>query len=633
MPLNALSKRATAASSVSAGLSSVGLPSRKLTSTTALPSPLKPSLSLMMALRGSGSGSSIGVYRPTFDGCVALANHKLLNGVCQSVPTCPAGMRQSPISLVVEQPMACTSPNYLGVTGVNSTIVVFESICLACNVPHCLQCPRKGDKCISCQAPYILFKDSCRSACPLGYRVNNSSGVPAFCEPCGQSSCLACPAAPNKCSQCPATGFSLHDFVCLPCSDENCVQCVQDADVCTACAPPFLLSVTHTCVTSCPHPTVAGPLGVCELPSSSSSGLSHGALAGVIVGILLLLAALLAAALFYRQRVALRMAAVGLKEQLLSSEAEVLELKRVWEIDPIELVLGEVVGSGTFGTVYKAKWGDLDVAVKKFVGSFDVTPDFDNEVSALRVIRHKNIVRFYGAGFFHDHVPFLVTELVERGSLASVLRNTSLSWHIRLGFAFDAANGIGYIHTLCKVHRDIKTSNMLVTKHFRVKIADFGTARMGEISGIAPDKTKLKGQEYVGSLIYCAPETLARKSQNYASDVFSFGMVLYEIFTCVEPWRSVSFRFSQQLLDLLLANERPPLPSHCPVDYAKLVTWCWQSEPGARPTMNQVIESSTFKEVRSQPDVERPSLTSLSELGSVADFRTSSSDTMLQAEA
>jgi LRR receptor-like serine/threonine-protein kinase FLS2 len=138
------------------------------------------------------------------------------------------------------------------------------------------------------------------------------------------------------------------------------------------------------------------------------------------------------------------------------SEQKIAALERVWRIDLSSIRLIQEIGTGASGTVYRAQWGGIDVAVKMLSDTMrdytnQVAPnaEFENEIMQLRALRHKNIVQFYGAGHVGTtNEPFIVTELCERGSLYGILSNhtESLSAQRRISFARDAATGIAFLH-------------------------------------------------------------------------------------------------------------------------------------------------------------------------------------------
>ncbi len=192
-----------------------------------------------------------------------------------------------------------------------------------------------------------------------------------------------------------------------------------------------------------------------------------------------------------------------------------------------------VIGHGSAGLVIRGTWRGVNVVVKKLKASqhlVENSSDFRKEISVMRTIRHPNIVLFFGAGEFDDGVPFLVrsiccnsnytifalanaqvTELMERGSLSEVLK-TPLHWEQKLRFCLDAARGMQHIHSLGYIHRDLKSGNLLVDADMRVKVADFGLARVtgkardNDQSAMTAPATSLSLTQCVGTPLWMAPE-------------------------------------------------------------------------------------------------------------------------------
>ncbi|EOA15967.1 hypothetical protein CARUB_v10004062mg [Capsella rubella] len=208
-----------------------------------------------------------------------------------------------------------------------------------------------------------------------------------------------------------------------------------------------------------------------------------------------------------------------------------------------------VIGFGSSGKVYKVELrGGEVVAVKKLnktVKGGDEYSDslnrdfFAAEVETLGTIRHKSIVRLWCCCSSGD-CKLLVYEYMPNGSLADVLHNERkgrllLGWPERLRIAVDAAEGLSYLHHDCVppiVHRDVKSSNILLDGKYRAKIADFGIAKIGQMSG---SKTPEAMSGIAGSCGYIAPEYVYTLRVNEKSDIYSFGVVLLELVTGKQP--------------------------------------------------------------------------------------------------
>uniref|UniRef100_A0A804R570 Protein kinase domain-containing protein n=1 Tax=Zea mays TaxID=4577 RepID=A0A804R570_MAIZE len=216
------------------------------------------------------------------------------------------------------------------------------------------------------------------------------------------------------------------------------------------------------------------------------------------------------------------------------------------EYPSLEAATGEfsesnVLGVGGFGCVYKAVFdGGVTAAVKRLEGGGpECEKEFENELDLLGRIRHPNIVSLLGF-CVHEGNHYIVYELMEKGSLDTQLHGAShgsaLTWHIRMKIALDMARGLEYLHEHCSppvIHRDLKSSNILLDSDFNAKISDFGLAvTSGNI-----DKGSMK---LSGTLGYVAPEYLLDGKLTEKSDVYAFGVVLLELLMGRKPVEKMS---------------------------------------------------------------------------------------------
>ncbi|XVE76247.1 hypothetical protein DITRI_Ditri12bG0157100 [Diplodiscus trichospermus] len=202
------------------------------------------------------------------------------------------------------------------------------------------------------------------------------------------------------------------------------------------------------------------------------------------------------------------------------------------------------IGSGGFGVVYYGKMKDgKEIAVKVLTSnSFQGKREFTNEVSLLSRIHHRNLVQFLGY-CQEDGKSMLVYEFMHSGTLKEhlygpVTPERRINWIKRLEIAEDAARGIEYLHTGCVpavIHRDLKTSNILLDKHMRAKVSDFGLSKL-----------VVDGASHVSSIVrgtvgYLDPEYYISQQLTDKSDVYSFGVILLELMSGQEAISSESF--------------------------------------------------------------------------------------------
>ncbi|KAA8541723.1 hypothetical protein F0562_022875 [Nyssa sinensis] len=187
-----------------------------------------------------------------------------------------------------------------------------------------------------------------------------------------------------------------------------------------------------------------------------------------------------------------------------------------------------VIGKGGFGTVYHGYLKNgTQVAVKMLLPSAHASKQFQTEVELLMTVRHKNLVSFIG---YCDEGPNmgLVCEYMANGNLQELLSG-KLSWKQRLQVAIDAAQGLDYLHSGCRppiIHRDVKTSNILLSENLQAKMADFGFSRIFPAEDATHVSTRV-----VGTPGYLDPEYYQTQQLNEKSDVYSFGIVLLELIT------------------------------------------------------------------------------------------------------
>ncbi|KAK7270634.1 hypothetical protein RJT34_25940 [Clitoria ternatea] len=261
-----------------------------------------------------------------------------------------------------------------------------------------------------------------------------------------------------------------------------------------------------------------------------------------------------------------------------------------------------IVGESGSRIIYRARFDEnLQVAVKK--AESDADSEFENEVSWLSKMRHQNIVKLLGY-CIHGESRFLVYELMENGSLETQLHGpdhgSSLTWYLRLRIAIDVARALEFLHEHSNppvVHRDLKSSNVLLDSNFNAKLSDFGFAM---VSGMQHKNMKMSG-----TLGYVAPEYISYGKLTDKSDVYAFGVVLLELLTGRKPMENMSSHQYQSLVSWAMPQltDRTKLPSILdPVirdtmdlkhlyQVAAVAVLCVQAEPSYRPLITDVLHS------------------------------------------
>jgi len=262
-------------------------------------------------------------------------------------------------------------------------------------------------------------------------------------------------------------------------------------------------------------------------------------------------------------------------------------------VDIEHLELGPHIGSGAFGTVHKASYLGIDVAVKVLTrahhAAMGCAKDITHEVQVLRKLHHPNVVLLIGVADREDSV-YIVEEFCVNGSLAQYLqKNQDISWETRLTIAIEIAQSLVYIHNKGILHRDLKSENVLMDKYFVCKICDFGLAQ--KISG------SLRMSRNIGTPWWRAPEVDTSDHYTQSADVFSYGILLTEIITACsgedirlemvdeKKTKGLNFVYDPEKLRAFISTYRPD----CPADLLDLVISCCSINPTARSTMLAVL--------------------------------------------
>ncbi|KAF2293292.1 hypothetical protein GH714_040667 [Hevea brasiliensis] len=243
------------------------------------------------------------------------------------------------------------------------------------------------------------------------------------------------------------------------------------------------------------------------------------------------------------------------------------------------------IGQGGYGSVYL---GFLKERSKEFYA----------ELKVLCKIHHINVVELLGYASGDNHL-YLVYEYIQNGSLSDHLHDpllkghTPLSWTARAQIAVDAARGIEYIHDHTKaqyVHRDIKTSNILLDQGLRAKVSDFGLAKLLERSS----EEEFMATRLVGTPGYIAPESVRELQMNSKTDVFAFGVVLAELITGQRALMLTIF-MNEDIETVLEANIDANLRGSYPMEevceMAEISRRCLSEDPLNRPEMREIVQA------------------------------------------
>ena len=263
-------------------------------------------------------------------------------------------------------------------------------------------------------------------------------------------------------------------------------------------------------------------------------------------------------------------------------------------IDDIDLELGEKIGHGGFGAVYRAEWLSRDdtVAVKKLHPTCldeDGERTFFKELLFLNRIRYPHIISFYGACVEKEKYA-LVMEYMPLGSLYKILHNENveITWPERLSIALQAAKGVNYLHRYNRqiLHRDIKSRNFLLDRNnegYLVKICDFGLAKtQGETRRQSKDDTAV-----AITLPWTAPEILRFEEYTDKSDIYSLGIVFWELATNKKPYDNCADDVvSRSVRD----GQRLPLTEIQPSNFHTVIQKCWAHNRDNRPDTSRLME-------------------------------------------
>ncbi|XP_046803485.1 mitogen-activated protein kinase kinase kinase 7-like isoform X2 [Lucilia cuprina] len=252
-------------------------------------------------------------------------------------------------------------------------------------------------------------------------------------------------------------------------------------------------------------------------------------------------------------------------------------------VDFWEISFREKVGRGTFGVVYKAVWRNFYVAVKEFDHKSEEKP-IVREIKQLSRVKHPNIIALFGISA-NQNSNYIIMEYAEGGSLHQFLHGNVKPYYSMahaMSWARQCAEAVAYMHAMKPkplVHRDLKPLNLLLADRGRyLKICDFGTVT--DLVTIMTNNS--------GSAAWMAPEVFEGSKYTEKCDVFSWGIVLWEIIAREKPFKDFDNAFC--ILWKIHKGERPPPISDLPEPIKQLMNSCWAKTPELRPSMQCVVD-------------------------------------------
>ena len=258
-----------------------------------------------------------------------------------------------------------------------------------------------------------------------------------------------------------------------------------------------------------------------------------------------------------------------------------------WEISEAQLNFHDKIASGAFGVLYRGHYCGQEVAIKVLktgekASQEEVHREFAQELRILRKVRHKNIVQLIGAMTKPPRL-CLVTEFMKGGSALQFLhKHAPLKTPQLVRLALGVALGMDYLHKVNVVHRDLKTANLLMDENEVVKVADFGVARVKSTDG-----SHMTAE--TGTYRWMAPEVIAHQHYTHKCDVFSYGVLLWELVSGGDiPYSG--YTPLQAAVGVVQRGLRPTVPATCHPVVAQTMQYCWQPDPNARPEFEQVVE-------------------------------------------
>uniref|UniRef100_A0A8B9NQR6 receptor protein-tyrosine kinase n=1 Tax=Apteryx owenii TaxID=8824 RepID=A0A8B9NQR6_APTOW len=265
------------------------------------------------------------------------------------------------------------------------------------------------------------------------------------------------------------------------------------------------------------------------------------------------------------------------------------------EIDVSFVKIEEVIGAGEFGEVYKGRLKlpgkrEIYVAIKTLKAGYSEKQrrDFLSEASIMGQFDHPNIIRLEGV-VTKSRPVMIITEFMENGALDSFLRQNDGQFTViqLVGMLRGIAAGMKYLAEMNYVHRDLAARNILVNSNLVCKVSDFGLSRYLQDDTSDPTYTSSLGGKI--PVRWTAPEAIAYRKFTSASDVWSYGIVMWEVMSFGErPYWDMS---NQDVINAIEQDYRLPPPMDCPAALHQLMLDCWQKDRNTRPRFTEIVNT------------------------------------------
>uniref|UniRef100_A0A8C5R727 Tyrosine-protein kinase n=1 Tax=Leptobrachium leishanense TaxID=445787 RepID=A0A8C5R727_9ANUR len=267
------------------------------------------------------------------------------------------------------------------------------------------------------------------------------------------------------------------------------------------------------------------------------------------------------------------------------NEFQDVSLQDEWERPRSEFRLVTKLGEGFFGEVWKAVWKNTTpVAIKTFKKEHLIHSDMEKEMTALKSLSHPNLIQLL-AICSTDEPVYIVTELMTKGNLNEFLKSPEgvILGHIEFLFVIcQIAEGMSYLESKKVVHRDLASRNILVGEDLVCKIADFGLARLLKDDLYSPERNRAIPVKWT------APEAIARGKFSTKSDVWAFGILVYEVYTFGQmPYKDMT---NQEVAMKVDRGYRLPQTSNCSPQIYGLMMECWHKKAEDRPSFHDIVQ-------------------------------------------